>query len=90
VAQEALTNVHRHSKSSTVKIRLSRDPSTVVLEIHDRGQGVPPHILEGCGAGLGVGISGMRERVRQLGGRLELLSDPQGTTVRAILPVRSE
>jgi PAS domain S-box-containing protein len=88
IAQEALTNVHRHSMSPTVSIRLAQHEGTVTLEIADAGRG----ILAGSGTGpvdeagaLGVGLAGMRERMRQLGGTLSVFSSPTGTTVRAEL-----
>jgi PAS domain S-box-containing protein len=89
VAQEALTNVHRHSGSKTAKIRLIRSITEVTLEVQDTGIGMPPDTLDSTGgaATLGVGIRGMRERVRQLRGRLEIASDSNGTIVRAILPI---
>jgi PAS domain S-box-containing protein len=90
VAQEALTNVHRHASSPTVTIRLREECEQVVLEIADSGTG----ILSGgdgplVGTTLGVGLAGMRERMRQLGGALTVLTSPQGTTVRAELAAQS-
>ena len=90
VAQESLGNVNRHSGSPTAAIRLGRDAGEVLLEITDAGRGMPPEQLQRAvagAAGLGVGLVGMRERMRQLGGRLEITSGPQGTTIRACLPV---
>jgi signal transduction histidine kinase len=89
VVQECLGNIHRHAHSPTAAIRLSRDRATSVLEVRDAGCGIPPAVLaaaEGSGPGLGVGIPAMRERLRQIGGRLEIESNSRGTTVRAILP----
>jgi two-component system NarL family sensor kinase len=89
VAQESLTNVHRHSGSATAKIRMIRDEDGVTLEIKDEGRGMPPEKLDRAKRiipGLGVGIAGMQERLEQLGGRLETLSGGEGTTVRAIVP----
>jgi len=89
VTQECLANVHRHAHSPMAAIRLTRDASATVLEVSDAGGGVPAAILEareGPAPGLGVGIPGMRERLRQIGGRLEIESSSRGTTVRAILP----
>jgi PAS domain S-box-containing protein len=86
IVQEALTNVHRYSGSRTVTIRLNRKEDVVYVEIKDRGRGfqTPPERA----AGVGVGIAGMRERVRQLKGRLEIESAAgQGTTVRAMIPI---
>jgi len=82
IVQEALGNVHRHSHSRTAVITLVRDAEGVVLEVADHGRGMPQG-----GATAGVGIASMRERVRLLKGRLEIASNPSGTTVRAVLPV---
>jgi PAS domain S-box-containing protein len=91
VMQEALTNVHVHSGSRTASIRLGRTATELQLEVQDQGQGMeaarklfagdPP------GDGLGVGVPGMRERMRQLGGRLEIESNERGTCVMAFAPV---
>ena len=91
VFQESLTNVHRHSGSKTAHVRLAVEHHKVLLEIKDSGQGIPSHLLElnsDSLATLGVGIRGMRERVRQLGGQLEIFSSPEGTTVRASIPLK--
>jgi PAS domain S-box-containing protein len=88
VAQEALTNVHRHSGSSSAKIRLSRSPQTVEFEISDRGRGMSPaRLLEMQTAKAGVGVRGMQERVRQFGGTLRISSDENGTMVSGLLPL---
>ncbi|MFO1060107.1 MAG: PAS domain-containing sensor histidine kinase [Dongiaceae bacterium] len=89
VLQEALTNIHRHAGSPSAEVALRRLPAAVTLEIADRGRGIPPGVIaEGADAGtVGVGISGMRLRLRQLGGRLEIRSGPGGTTVAASLPL---
>ena len=92
VAQESLVNVYRHSGSSRAGIRLVLNNGEITLEIRDRGKGLPPGILEdgsSSPAGLGVGIRGMRERLQQLGGRLEIETGSGGTRVIAIMPVRS-
>ena len=89
IVQEALTNVHRHSGSRTASVALCRDGDTVVLEIADQGRGIPAPVLtptRGTTAELGVGITGMRERVRQLSGQIAISSDAAGTTIRTILP----
>jgi PAS domain S-box-containing protein len=90
IVQEGLTNVHRHTKSATVDISLSLDSKSITLEIKDAGQGLPPEILaaaRGEGFPLGVGLRGIRGRVARLGGQLEIESDSQGTTLRAVLPI---
>lgn len=90
VLQEALTNVHRHAESRTVSIRLHQTNGELRLEIQDAGTGLKfdADLLPDQSAisRLGVGLVGMRERLRQLGGRLEIRSGPKGTAVKAILP----
>jgi signal transduction histidine kinase len=92
IVQEGLTNVHRHSASATAAVRLRKAGPEIVVEVEDHGQGIPAGLLErvqGVSAGgVGVGIAGMRERLAQLGGTLEIESGPQGTVVRA--RIRSE
>jgi signal transduction histidine kinase len=92
VLQESLTNVHRHSGSPTAHVRLLMREGMAVLEIEDRGKGISPQLLEQSGqdwmGAPGVGVRGMNERMRQLGGRLELVSKESGTTVRGIVPAR--
>jgi two-component system, NarL family, sensor kinase len=90
VLQESLTNVHRYSGSSEVSIRFQRQTKAAILEIADRGCGIPTELLqrlsEGC-AEIGVGLAGMRERLRELDGNLEINSDGSGTSLRAIVPL---
>ena len=90
VLQESLTNIHRHSGSPTAHIRLWTREGMVFLEIRDQGKGLSPSLLEQSkqdwmGA-PGVGLRGMHERMRQLGGRLELASTGEGTTLTAVIP----
>jgi PAS domain S-box-containing protein len=87
VIQECLTNIHRHSGSATATIRLAKQPDRVVLEVQDAGRGMGIADTDGRPTELGVGVMGMRERVQELGGRLSIKSGPQGTTVRATLPI---
>jgi PAS domain S-box-containing protein len=90
VLQETLTNVHRHSGSHIARIRLFTNDGMVTLEVKDEGKGIPAGLLEQSGqdwmGAPGVGLRGMNERMRQLGGRLELVSTEAGTTVRAMIP----
>jgi signal transduction histidine kinase len=89
IVQEALTNVHRYSGSHTAKIRLSQKGGEVLVEIQDQGCGLQS-IDRVRNPRLGVGIAGMRERVKQLEGTFEIESVAgQGTTVRAILSITS-
>lgn len=93
IVQESLTNIHRHSGSSKAYIRLLADAEKAILEVRDDGRGMLPSSLKRCNGGsrgVGVGIAGMRERVRQLGGQLEIQSKPGSTIVRAILPIGGE
>ena len=94
VLQESLTNVHRHSGSQTARVRLLIKEGEAVLEIEDQGKGISPQLLEKSGpdwmGALGVGLRGMNERMRQLGGRLEVFSNKNGTKVRALVPAKSQ
>jgi signal transduction histidine kinase len=88
VVQESLGNIHRHSGSTTAAVRIRRDAGTVRLEISDEGGGVPPGLRlrnKEMSVPVGVGIAGMRERLRQVGGQLEIESSDYGTTIRAIV-----
>jgi signal transduction histidine kinase len=87
--QESLTNIHRHSGSSIAETRIAHQDGVLRLEISDRGKGIPPERLMEMGStGLpGVGIRGMRERIRQLGGSLDVDSGSNGTIIRVRLPV---
>lgn len=90
VLQEALTNVHRHSGSPEVSIRFQCRPEIAILEITDRGCGIPTEFLKGLGAAnseTGVGLAGMYERLNELNGKLEIESDGHGTSLRAIVPL---
>jgi len=89
VVQECLTNIHRHSGSLTAKIRLHHPDGEVLVEISDKGNGIPPQQREKISTNgtPGVGIRGMRERLRQLGGTLDISSNGTGTVVKVRLPV---
>lgn len=91
VVQESLTNIHRHSGSPTAKIRVRERDQDVQVEIEDSGKGIPPEKrqqMASCGT-PGVGIRGMQERLRQLGGTLQIESDGSGTLVMARLPIET-
>jgi PAS domain S-box-containing protein len=90
VVQESLTNIHRHSESSSARIHLACSKSAVEFEISDQGQGISPEKQkEMTAARTGVGIRGMQERVRQFGGTLRIVSDDNGTKVIVTLPLTS-
>jgi signal transduction histidine kinase len=84
VVQESLANVQRHSGSPSAQVSLTHSDGEVVLVIQDQGKGMDL----GPGSLVGVGVGGMRERLRQLGGRLELRGGADGTEIRAIVPAR--
>lgn len=92
VLQESLTNVHRHSGTSEVDVRFWRAAQTVILEVRDYGRGVPKELLRRLGSARssGVGLAGMRERVNELKGDLEIASADPGTRLRAIVPLFSQ
>ena len=83
VIQECLTNIHRHSGSKTARVQLSRTGDELRVEVEDKGKGMPIR------QSAGVGLRGMRERLAQFGGTLEVFSNAAGTTVIARLPLMS-
>ena len=92
IVQESVTNVLRHSGGDAIKVQLSNSNKSVGLKIEDNGRGMSAEQLshaEGV-ATLGVGIAGMRERVRQLGGSFKIQSDSDGTKVTVTVPVSEE
>ncbi|HZQ24071.1 MAG TPA: CHASE3 domain-containing protein [Terriglobales bacterium] len=90
IVQESLTNIHRHSGSASAEIRLTKTAKAVTVSVRDYGKGMPPAIQQALisgGNGLGVGLAGMRERVEEMGGSLEVESSTTGTTIFARLPL---
>ena len=90
VLQEALTNIHRHSESQEAEVHLGVAGHEIWLRVRDWGRGIPRAVLEGflkSGTDSGVGLAGMRERMHELGGRLEIDSEKQGTLVSVSIPV---
>jgi signal transduction histidine kinase len=89
IMQEALTNVHRHSGSRTVEVKVIADEAQVVLTIRDFGTGVPREVLDRFWktGNVGVGLAGIRERLQELGGFLEIESNMDGTLLKATIPV---
>ncbi len=91
IVQECLTNIHRHSGSRIADIRVAREGNEVKVEVRDQGKGMParPDGSARAHRKMGVGIRGMRERITQLGGRFEIRSGKEGTTVVASVPLPS-
>jgi signal transduction histidine kinase len=93
ILQESLTNVHRHSGSSAVEISLKASNHQAVFTVRDFGRGMPVELIQGSqtnGDHFGVGLSGMRERVNDLGGKLEIQSGGNGTTIAVLIPLPAE
>lgn len=83
LVQEGLINILRHANTDRAAVRLRSEPGRLVTEVQDWGTGMPAEDE----SVYGVGLSGMRERIEQLGGTLHIRSGPDGTTITAILPV---
>jgi signal transduction histidine kinase len=91
MVQECLTNIHRHSGSTTAGVRVERSEDQVRLEVRDSGKGIAADTQATLASGKlsGVGLRGMSERLRQMGGQLEVHSNGKGTKVSAILPLEA-
>lgn len=91
IVQECLTNIHRHAESKIAYIRVAREKASVYIEIRDRGKGISPERLtEIQTQGSGVGIAGIRERLRQFQAELKIESNAAGTTVSATIPIPNQ
>ena len=89
ILQESLTNVHRHSGAAQVSVTFRNQLEKIILEVRDDGCGIRAERLvqlRDTNEGTGVGLAGMRERMQELNGKLEIESDGHGTTMRAIVP----
>ncbi len=89
IAQEALDNVRKHTKSSVARVSIETTQGSLLVAVEDEGQGIDEETLEKIrvGAHLGIGIAGMRERAMQLGGSLEIWSGVKGTKIRMAIPL---
>ena len=94
VIQESLTNVHRHASTTTASITLTTTADAVALDLEDQGRGLRDHVPHQNSTRLpetlGVGIQGMRERIRQLGGTFDVAFTDTGTTVRVRVPLHED
>jgi PAS domain S-box-containing protein len=89
IAQECLTNVQRHSHASSARLSLACNPRVIVLEVQDQGVGIAADLIEDLEhgkSGSGIGLLGMRERVNELKGKLQIQSNGRGTKVRVEIP----
>ena len=86
IVQEALTNVFRHSQARTARVTLIQKENSLLLTVRDDGKGVGEQTAQLRPGSIGVGISGMRERARELGGELRMSNDNPGTTVEVLIP----
>ncbi len=88
--QECLTNIHRHSGSKSAGIQLARQNGSLLLEVQDEGKGISPErVAEIQSRGSGLGIRGMRERVRQYAGEMNIDSSVSGTRIVVTIPIPS-
>jgi signal transduction histidine kinase len=92
IVQECLTNIHRHSGSSTALVSLWRTPGELRMEVSDQGRGIHPEIQSkfASGQSAGVGLRGMQERVKQIGGTLGIHSNGKGASILVTLPLAEE
>jgi signal transduction histidine kinase len=89
VLQEALTNIHRHSGSRSAEVRIAASSGHVTMEIEDWGKGIPPSLLADFRrkTGTGVGLAGMRERVDDFHGSMDIASEGRGTLLKVAMPL---
>ncbi|HEX5425602.1 MAG TPA: ATP-binding protein [Candidatus Acidoferrales bacterium] len=93
ILQESLTNIHRHSGSSTAEIAADQTSTRVILRIVDHGKGIPTELLEKfrrTRGGVGVGLAGMRERIEELGGKLDIRSEEHRTVLDVTIPLSGQ
>jgi signal transduction histidine kinase len=89
IVQEALTNVFRHSGAHTVRVGLVKSEGQIVVTVRDDGKGIADHILEFRSGSIGIGIGGMRQRVKEFGGELRLQNANPGALLEVTIPIAS-
>ncbi len=89
IVQEGLTNVYRHAESASARVEIEKQGDIVFVRVRDYGKGLPTNILNGDlkSHSLGVGLGGMRERVRQFDGELRISREEPGTKIEARIPL---
>ncbi len=88
VVQECLTNVYRHSGSDQCLVSMMKEPDHLKIDIQDKGHGIRQSKEGTERPNSGLGLRGMKERLRQLGGKLEIASSDEGTTITAVVPFK--
>jgi signal transduction histidine kinase len=88
IVQEALTNVFRHSAARKGWVTLLKNETEVIVSVRDNGKGIPEEITELRPESIGIGIGGMRQRVKEFGGELRLRNATPGTLVEVTIPIR--
>jgi signal transduction histidine kinase len=89
IVQEALTNVFRHSGARNARVGLLKSENQIVVTVQDDGKGVAEHIIEFRPGSIGIGIGGMRQRVKEFGGEVRLRNSNPGTLVEVMIPISS-
>lgn len=89
IVQEALTNVFRHAEARKAWITMAVRESQIVVTVGDDGKGIPDSIADFEAGKIGIGIAGMRQRVKEFGGRIRLRNGNPGTLVEAVIPIKS-
>jgi signal transduction histidine kinase len=89
IVQEALTNVFRHSGARNARVGLLKSENHIVVTVQDDGKGVAEHIIEFRPGSIGIGIGGMRQRVKEFGGEVRLRNSNPGTLVEVMIPISS-
>jgi PAS domain S-box-containing protein len=90
IVQESLTNVFRHANAKKASVEVEKQPDEIVVRVRDYGKGVHPDVFEPNGSKtVGVGVAGMRERIREFGGQLTVSRCDPGTLVEATIPTSS-
>jgi signal transduction histidine kinase len=87
IVQEALTNVFRHSEARKARVTLLKSEKQIVVTVRDDGKGIGEHVIEFRPGSLGIGIAGMRQRVKEFGGELQIQNATPGTSVEVVIPL---
>jgi signal transduction histidine kinase len=86
IIQESLTNVFRHSGANKASVSVVKSESQIVIAVRDNGKGLGQHIVEFRPGSIGIGIGGIRQRVKEFGGEMRLQNVDPGTLVEVVIP----